>query len=55
MAFTLNCFTLGMFGLGLGSYMQALFPSIDGTMVAVVSVTLFFIANVIGVSFIAKI
>ena len=55
MAFTLNCFTLGMFGLGLGSYLQALFPSLNATLVAVVSITIFFIANIAGVSFIAKI
>ncbi len=55
MAFTLNCFTLGMFGLGLGSYIKALCPGTNEQMIAVAGITIFWLANIVGVSFIAKI
>ncbi|GLB30844.1 amino acid permease [Lacrimispora amygdalina] len=55
MAFTLNSFACGMFGLGLGTYLNALFPSVNIKITAVIAITLFWIANMLGVKFMAKI
>ncbi|GAA6482534.1 APC family permease [Enterocloster aldenensis] len=54
MAFTLNMFACGMFGLSMGTYMNAIFPFLNVKVVAVVMVTLFWIINMMGVSFMAK-
>ncbi|MDK2966010.1 APC family permease [Lacrimispora sp.] len=55
MAFTLNSFACGMFGLGLGTYLNALIPSVNIKLTAVIAITLFWIANMLGVKFMAKI
>ncbi|MBE5979143.1 MAG: amino acid permease [Paenibacillaceae bacterium] len=55
MAFTLNSFACGMFGLSLGTYLNALFPSVNIKVTAVIAITLFWVANMLGVKFMAKI
>lgn len=55
MAFTLNSFACGMFGLSLGTYLNALFPIVNIKLTAVIAITLFWIANMLGVRFMAKI
>ena len=48
MAFTLNMFACGMFGLSMGTYMNAIFPFLNVKVVAVVMVTLFWIIKLHG-------
>ncbi|MDR3356379.1 MAG: APC family permease [Spirochaetaceae bacterium] len=55
MAFTMNVFATGMIGLGFGQYFAALFPGADVRLVAVITITVFFIFNLAGVNFMSKI
>ncbi len=55
MAFTLNGFTLGMFGISLGTYLNALFPSLNIKATAIIAVTIFYVCNILGVGFLARI
>jgi APA family basic amino acid/polyamine antiporter len=51
MAFTMLMFACGMFGLSLGNYLNSLFPAWDPKSIAIVSVTVFYVFNMLGVSF----
>ncbi len=55
LAFTLNSLACGMFGLSMGTYLNALFPSLNVKVCAVVVITLFYFSNIAGVGFLAKI
>jgi APA family basic amino acid/polyamine antiporter len=55
MAFTMLVFATGMIGLGFGTYFVALFPGTNASVVAVVTITIFFIFNVLGVDFMSRI
>jgi APA family basic amino acid/polyamine antiporter len=55
MAFTMNVFATGMIGLGFGQYFTALFPGTSVRLVAVITITVFFIFNLLGVNFMSKI
>ncbi|MDR3170442.1 MAG: APC family permease [Treponema sp.] len=55
MAFTMNVFATGMIGLGFGQYFAALFPGTDVRVVAVITITAFFLFNLMGVNFMSKI
>jgi APA family basic amino acid/polyamine antiporter len=55
LAFTMNVFATGMIGLGFGQYFAALFPGADVRLVAVVTITVFFTFNLLGVNFMSKI
>ena len=55
MAFTMNVFACGMFALSLGNYMNSIFPNLPIKGVAIVSVTFFYIFNMLGVNFMSKI
>jgi len=55
MIFTMNVFATGMIGLGFGTYFVALFPGANAAMVAVMTITVFYIFNVLGVNFMSKI
>ena len=55
MIFTMNVFATGMIGLGFGTYFVALFPGANAAMVAVITITVFYIFNVLGVNFMSRI
>ncbi|MDR0376285.1 MAG: APC family permease [Spirochaetaceae bacterium] len=55
MAFTMNVFATGMIGLGFGQYFAALFPGANVRLVAVVTISVFFVFNLLGVNFMSKI
>lgn len=55
LAFTLNSLACGMFGLSMATYLAALFPGLNVKATAVVVITLFYITNIMGVSFLARI
>jgi APA family basic amino acid/polyamine antiporter len=55
MAFTMNVFATGMIGLGFGQYFAALFPGADVRLVAVITISVFFVFNLLGVNFMSKI
>ncbi|MDR1108929.1 MAG: APC family permease [Spirochaetaceae bacterium] len=55
LAFTMNVFATGMIGLGFGQYFAALFPSADVRLVAVITISVFFAFNLLGVNFMSKI
>ena len=55
MAFTMNVFATGMIGLGFGTYFVVLFPGTSANMVAVITITIFFIFNILGVNFMSKV
>ncbi|MDR0637247.1 MAG: APC family permease [Treponema sp.] len=55
MAFTMNVFATGMIGLGFGQYFAALFPGANVRLVAVITISVFFVFNLLGVNFMSKI
>ena len=55
MIFTMNVFATGMIGLGFGMYFNALFPGSSPAAVAVITITVFYIFNLLGVNFMSKI
>jgi APA family basic amino acid/polyamine antiporter len=55
MAFTMNVFATGMIGLGFGQYFAALFPGTSVRLVAVITISIFFVFNLLGVNFMSKI
>ncbi|MDR1239748.1 MAG: APC family permease [Treponema sp.] len=55
MAFTMNVFATGMIGLGFGQYFAALFPGTSVRLVAVITISVFFVFNLMGVNFMSKI
>lgn len=55
MAFTMNVFACGMFGLSLGNYLNSIFPQLPIRPTAIVAVTFFYIFNMLGVNFMSKI
>lgn len=55
MAFSMNIFACGMFGLAFASYFDSLVPGLNQRLVAVVIITVFYLANIIGVNFMAKV
>lgn len=55
MAFTMNVFATGMIGLGFGQYFSVLFPGTNPRLVAVITITVFYIFNLMGVNFMSKI
>jgi APA family basic amino acid/polyamine antiporter len=55
MAFTMNVFATGMIGLGFGQYFNALFPGTSVRLVAVITISVFFVFNLMGVNFMSKI
>ena len=54
MAFTLNSFAMGMFGVTLSRYLKVLLPEIPVNLVAAGIITLFFISNLFGVKIMSK-
>jgi APA family basic amino acid/polyamine antiporter len=54
LAFTMNAFAMGLFGVSLGNYIKVLIPGVNVTVVAVSIITLFYITNLFGVKFMAK-
>lgn len=54
MAFTLNMLACGMFGLSMGSYLNSILPWVPVIPTAIIMITIFWIANILGVNFIAK-
>jgi APA family basic amino acid/polyamine antiporter len=55
MIFSMNSFATGMIGLGFGTYFVALFPGTDIRTVSVITITIFYFFNILGVNFMAKI
>ncbi len=55
LAFTLNSLASGMFGLSMATYLNALIPGIPIKLTAVLVITVFYLINIMGVSFLAKI
>ncbi len=55
MAFTMNVFACGMFGLSLGGYLNSIFPELPVRPTAIVAVTFFYIFNMLGVNFMSRI
>ena len=55
MAFSMNAFATGMIGLGFGQYFSVMFPGTSVRMVAVITISVFFIFNLLGVDFMSKI
>lgn len=55
MAFILNILACGMFGLAMGFYLQSILPWVPVKPAAVITVTLFWLANIAGMKFISKI
>ncbi|MDR1230091.1 MAG: APC family permease [Spirochaetaceae bacterium] len=55
LAFTMNVFATGMIGLGFGQYFAALFPGANPRLVAVITISVFFLFNLMGVNFMSKI
>ncbi|MEL7658503.1 MAG: APC family permease, partial [Bacillota bacterium] len=55
MAFTLNALACGMFGLAFATYLNSMVPGLNTKIVAVVVVTVFYVVNLMGVNFMAKI
>lgn len=55
LAFTLNSLASGMFGLSMATYLNALIPGLPIKLTAVVVITVFYLINIMGVSFLAKI
>lgn len=55
MAFTMNVFATGMIGLGFGQYFAALFPGVSVRLVAVITISVFFVCNLLGVNFMSRI
>lgn len=55
MAFTLNMLACGMFGLSMGTYLHSILPWVPIKPAAIITVTIFWLANMLGVNFIAKI
>jgi APA family basic amino acid/polyamine antiporter len=55
LAFTMNVFATGMIGLGFGQYFAALFPGANVRLVAVLTISVFFVFNLMGVNFMSKI
>lgn len=54
MAFTLNMLACGMFGLSMGTYLNSILPWVPIVPTAILMITVFWIANILGVNFIAK-
>lgn len=54
MCYTLNGFSLGMFGISFSMYLCALFPALNQTVVAVCFITFFFIINLFGINLMSK-
>lgn len=54
MAFTLNMLACGMFGLSMGTYLNSIMPGVPIVPTAIVMVTLFWLANILGINFMAK-
>ena len=55
MAFSMNAFATGMIGLGFGQYFAVLFPGSNVRAVAVITISVFYIFNLMGVNFMSKI
>jgi APA family basic amino acid/polyamine antiporter len=55
MAFSMNVFATGMIGLGFGQYFAALFPGVNPRVVAIITISVFYVFNMMGVSFMSKI
>lgn len=53
-AFLTQCVSLSLFGIALGVYVQSIFPQVNGTVCAIVFMTLFYLVNLQGVSMMAK-
>jgi len=54
MAFILNILACGMFGLSMGVYLNSILPWVPVKPAAVITVTLFWLANIVGMKFISK-
>lgn len=54
-AFITQCLNLSLLGTSLGSYVNSIFPAIDGRIVGLIAVTVFFILNLGGVNIMAKV
>lgn len=55
MAFTLNMLACGMFSLSMAAYLKSLLPGLPEVPTAVIVLTIFWLFNMVGVNFIAKI
>ena len=54
-AFITQCLNLSLLGTSLGSYVHSIFPMINGRIVGLIAVTVFFILNLGGVNIMAKV
>lgn len=54
-AFITQCLNLSLLGKSLGMYVTSIFPSINGTIVGLVAVTIFFALNLCGVNIMADV
>lgn len=50
-----QCLSLGLMGTSMGMYMHSIFPTVSAKAVAIITVTFFFLSNLRGVNFMAKI
>ncbi len=54
-AFITQCLNLSLLGKSLGMYVTSVFPSLNGTIVGLVAVTIFFVLNLGGVNIMADV
>lgn len=54
-AFITQCLSLSLLGKSLGSYVTSIFPSVNGTLVGIIAVTVFFALNLQGVNIMADV
>jgi amino acid transporter len=55
LAFITQCLNLSLLGTSLGWYLHSLFPLLNAQLTGIISVTLFFILNLFGVTVMAKV
>lgn len=55
MAYTLNFFGVGLFGVSFAMYLTSLIPSLNATVVGVIFLTFFYVINLFGINLMAKI
>ena len=54
-AFITQCLSLSLLGTSMGVYFHSIFPSVNGQMVGIIAVTVFFVLNLLGVNAMAKV
>jgi amino acid transporter len=54
-AFITQCLSLSLLGTSMGLYFHSIFPNINGQLVGIFFVTIFFVLNLLGVNIMAKV